>query len=232
MQPYTFPYIGYFQLIEAVDSFVFYDDVNFIKGGWIHRNRLLVNHTDNLFTIPLLKASSFKSINKVEINSIIFDNWKRKFFKTIKLSYSKAPYYNEVLPVIERVFSNEEYATIDCLASKSIKEVCKYLGINKQWYYSSNHFTNSLNMGRTERLLHIANSLGCNTYINTIGGEKLYEKNDFIKNGVTLHFIKLEEVSYTQYSNNFVPNLSIIDVMMFNSIEDIHLLLKKYSLIG
>ncbi len=232
MQPYIFPYIGYFQLIDAVDKFVFYDDVNFIKGGWIHRNKLLSNQAGNLFTLPLQNPSSFKAINKTIINRKIFNLWKIKFFKTIQQSYSKAPYYNEIYPIIERVFKVGESTNIGFLAAKSILEVCDYLDIKKQWFFSSENFSESQNIERTQRLLNISKSLDAEFYINTIGGKELYNNNDFSENGITLKFINTGKIEYVQYSNDFVPNLSIIDVLMFNSKQETLRLLKQYTLIS
>ncbi|QQX76802.1 MULTISPECIES: WbqC family protein [Aequorivita] len=231
MQPYVFPYIGYFQLINAVDVFIFYDDVNFIKGGWIHRNKLLVNNSEYLFTVPLLKPSSFRKLTEIEINPKIYISWRHNFFKTLQQSYSKAPYYNEVLPLIERVLKNHISANIGKIAARSVMEVCEYLEIKNQLFFSSERFAASQNKGRTERLIYIAKLLEADTYINAIGGKKLYRNEDFNKEGIKLEFIKTGEIEYTQYSNEFVPNLSIIDVMMFNSKEQIQIMLNRYELI-
>ncbi|VXC55839.1 WbqC family protein [Chryseobacterium sp. 8AT] len=100
MQPYIFPYIGYFQLIKAVDKFIFYDDVNYIKGGWINRNNILINKNKSLFTIPLDKASPFITINETNINLKIFREWRLKFLKTMEQSYKKAPYYSQTYSII------------------------------------------------------------------------------------------------------------------------------------
>ena len=231
MQPYIFPYIGYFQLIQATDVFVFYDDVNFIKGGWIHRNRLLVNNSDILFTVPLLKPSSFRKLNEIEINTKIYKTWKEKFFRTIKQSYSKAPFYKEVLPLIESVFTSVDSVNIGKLAARSVMEICNYLDIKTQFIFSSERFAESQNMGRTDRLLYIAKLLKSHTYINTIGGKELYKTEDFIKEEIVLKFIKTGEVVYPQYAHKFIPNLSIIDVLMFNSKEEIQKMLNSYELI-
>src|SRR4051812_42347879 len=97
MQPYIFPYIGYFQLIAAVDAFVIYDDVNYIKQGWINRNRILFNGKDLLFTVPLENASSFKKINEVSVHKHLYEGWKVKFGKSLRATYFKAPYFNEII---------------------------------------------------------------------------------------------------------------------------------------
>ena len=82
MQPYIFPYLGYFQLLNSVDHFVFYDDVNFIKGGWVNRNQLLINNQNKFFTVPLKKIISFTPINEVEIHKKLYPNWRSKFYNS------------------------------------------------------------------------------------------------------------------------------------------------------
>ena len=231
MQPYLFPYIGYFKLIHAVDKFVFYDDVNFIKGGWIHRNKLLVNNKENLFTIPLTKPSSFIKIKDTKLNTKIYKIWVLKFYKTLQQSYSRAPFYNEVLQILDKVFKEDVSNNIGDFASKSILEVCNYLDFKKKWYYSSKNFNDTQDIGRTERLIHMSKLLNCDTYINTIGGERLYSIDDFLKENLTLKFLSIKQDVYKQFSNEFIPNLSIIDVLMFNSKDQVKKLLTNYSFV-
>jgi len=103
MQPYFFPYIGYFQLVAAVNKFVIYDDVNFIKRGWINRNNVLINKKSNLFTVPLIKASQNTLINDTKINLKFYNIWKVKFLRSLEQSYKKAPYFTEVYNLIKNV---------------------------------------------------------------------------------------------------------------------------------
>lgn len=100
MQPYLFPYIGYFQLLNAVDMFVVFDDVNFIKKGWINRNNILVNRQKYLFTVPLKDASQNKLIKEVQIAD---DGWQEKFLKTVAQSYKKAEFFDEAFALIEKL---------------------------------------------------------------------------------------------------------------------------------
>ncbi|MFW5701046.1 MAG: WbqC family protein, partial [Cyclobacteriaceae bacterium] len=122
MQPYLFPYIGYFQLIHAVDKFVFYDDVDFIKQGWISRNNILLNNQFFTFTVPLVSISSNQKINRTEIHLHQYQNWRKKFFKTLNQAYKKAPFYKVVMPIIDEVFG-AEHKYINDLARESIIRV-------------------------------------------------------------------------------------------------------------
>lgn len=226
MQPYLFPYIGYFQMINAVDVFVFYDDVNFIKGGWINRNRMLINGSDKLFTVPLKDASSFKLINEIEINTKV--PAYSKIVTSISQSYRKAPFFQEVFPIIESVFKSP-VATICDLTVLSIQAVNDYLGIATLLKRSSLDFADTKGLDRAERLIAICKQTGAQKYINAIGGQELYTKQYFASEGIDLKFIKTQPIEYRQFDNDFVSWLSIIDVLMFNSVEDIKVMLNKYT---
>ena len=231
MQPYVFPYIGYFQLISAVDVFVFYDDVNYIKGGWINRNNILVNKKPHMFTIPLTSPSSFTSISQTKIDLNKFEIFKFKFLKTIQQSYKKAPFYESVFPLLERFFLLNNSALISDIAINSVITVSEYLGMNTDFEISSLRYSESKSLDKVNRLIDISKRKKADIYINPIGGRQLYAKEQFIENNIELQFIKSEEIVYQQFKSDFVPWLSIIDVLMFNSIEDIQLQLNKYTLI-
>lgn len=228
MQPYLFPYIGFFQMINAVDVFVFYDDVNFIKGGWINRNRMLMNGSDKLFTVPLKDASSFKLIKEIEINTEV--PAYSKILTSIWQSYKKAPFFPEVFPIIESVFRSPN-ETISDLAMLSIQAVNEYLGITTVIKRSSLDFGDTKGFDRAERLIAICKQTGAEKYINAIGGQELYTKEYFASKGIDLKFIKSQPIEYRQFDNEFVPWLSIIDLLMFNSVEEVKLMLNKYILI-
>lgn len=227
MQPYIFPYIGYFQLINAVDKFIIYDDVNFINKGWINRNRILVNGKDSLFTIPLKEASQNKLINSIEVN---WDNaWKSKFLKTIEQSYKKAPHYQQVLPLIEGLL-NTEKSIFSEIIFENLTQVCQYLEIKTEIVPSSRIYQNT-DLKAQERIIDICLQEKTDTYINPIGGLELYDKAPFQAIGKELFFIKSKAIRYTQFKNEFVPWLSIIDILMFNSPEQISTLLNDYELV-
>jgi len=215
MQPYFCPYIGYFQLVAAVDKFIFYDDVNYIKGGWINRNKIISGNKEFLFTIPLADASSFRLIRDTQVN------WKSKeiskFISNVALSYKKAPYFAEVFPVFEAIFASKP-ETIAQLAIQSVTGFSRYLGIPTEFKVSSEG-----NYGKTDdrvqNLVNILNAEGSVHYINPIGGQELYAKEDFSKHGIELNFIK------------GTGSLSIIDVCMKTPKSEIQETLKNYTLI-
>lgn len=229
MQPYVFPYIGYFQMVNAVDKFVFYDDVNFIKQGWINRNRILVSNKDFLFTVPLKSVSSFSLIKDTYINTNIYEKWQHKFLVTLEQSYKKAPYFTEIQALVNKIL-NSGKETINELAIDSIQVISEYLNIDTQFYTSSERYNNK-GMEKEERLLDICKSEGATQYINAIGGQELYKKENFDIHGIQLNFIKPLPIEYKQFNNEFVPWLSIIDVLMFNSKEEIQIMLEQYELI-
>lgn len=227
MQPYFFPYLAYWQAINAVDEYIVYDDVAYIKGGWINRNNILLNGQAHLITLPLMASSSYKNINEIQItdNKVVLS----KLLKTIFMAYSKAPYFNEIMPIIEDLISG--FTNIARLNFYSIKKICEYLDINTKIILSSDlNKDNSLHA--QDKVIHINKLLGANVYINAIGGQELYDSEEFKKNGIELKFIKMGKIQYKQFKNEFVPNLSIIDVMMFNSPEKIHDMLDDYELLS
>lgn len=229
MQPYIFPYIGYFQLISAVDKFVFYDDVNFIKQGWINRNKILVSGQGHLFTVPLSKANSFTLIKDTMINNKLYGIWKMKFLQTLAQSYKNAPYFSSIYTLITEVL-NHMHTHISDLAIDSIQTVSRYLNLKTDFIISSRSYNNR-NLERQERLFDICRQENCTHYINAIGGQDLYKKEDFLKEGIQLDFIKSLPLDYKQFKNPFIPHLSIVDILMFNSPEEINYLLTKYELI-
>lgn len=231
MQPYFFPYIGYFQLIAAVDIFVVYDDVNYIKGGWINRNKILINNKDTLFTVPLNNPSSFAKINSIQVNEKLFPLWKKKFLKSLMQSYKNAPNFEKVYQLVEKVLEiNNEVVTISALAVKAIKEVVIYLKIKTEIIETSSIYKNN-HLKAKERVFDICKQISCTHYINPIGGTALYDKVAFKSQNINLSFLKSNEVLYKQFDKDFIPWLSIIDVLMFNNEEELGFILNKYELV-
>lgn len=229
MQPYIFPYPGYFQLIAAVDKFVLYDDVSFIKGGWINRNAILINNERQLFSVPLKKASSFSLINETGVNQDLYRNWKMKFLKTVEHAYAKAPYFYDIYPLVAAVFA-DDCGLISHLATESIASVCQYLDVTTEIKQTSTDYDNKHLKGQ-ERVLDICKREGTATYINAIGGLDLYSQKVFLNDGIRLKFLKAEPKPYKQFGETFIPNLSVIDALMFNSREQMHEMLKQYILL-
>lgn len=223
MQPYFMPYIGYWQLINAVDKYVVYDDVNYIKKGWINRNNVLVNHQAKLFTISLKGASQNKLINEINI----VDDFSN-FLKLIEYNYSKAPYFSQTYNLLKEIISFES-KNLALFLYNSIMKVCSYLDIQTEIIVSSDIPKNNSLKGQ-DKILEICKLLKADTYINAIGGKELYDKNIFSQQGVSLFFLQSEIQSYTQGKNDFVPYLSLIDVLMWNDINTIKTMLDKYNL--
>ncbi|PWM79652.1 MAG: hypothetical protein DBY32_01960 [Phascolarctobacterium sp.] len=228
MQPYFFPYIGYWQLMNAVDKYVIYDDVNFIKGGWINRNRILINGKSQYFNVPMNGASSFKLINEIQINNSEINITKN--MKSIYMAYHKAPYFDKVYTLVDEIY---KYKTknLSLFLINSIRHIAKYLGINTEIIISSMLSKNNELKGQ-DKVIDICKNLKATDYYNAIGGMELYSFDTFQKNGINLSFLKTNEIRYKQFNNEFVPNLSIIDVMMFNSKEEIKIMLNDYNIVN
>jgi hypothetical protein len=226
MQPYIFPYIGYFQLIYASDVFVFYDDVNFINRGWINRNRILLNGTDHMITVPCKDASQNKLIKDIEV--LNDPKAVNKLLTTIKTAYSKAPFFVSVFPIIEEVLATAMHplpadvpTNIAGMAAHSVLKICDYLGINRTFRYSSLEYNNR-ELKKADRLIDICHVEGIKHYINASGGKAIYTKEYYAEKGIELDFLNSQKYEYNQQNNTFVPWLSIIDVLMYNSIDDIN----------
>ena len=228
MQPYVFPYIGYFQLIEASDEIVFYDDVNFIKKGWVNRNRILLNKKDFLFTIPIEKASQNKKINQTKIT--LDSKSRRKLIMQMKSAYLKAPFFRKVMILIEETFGME-YDNVGDMGIQSISFVYEYLGKSFKWTKSSISSSTSIDLVKADRLISITKQFKYDRYINPVGGQEIYQKGYFKKQGIKLQFLKSGKIEYVQSGNEFIPSLSIIDVLMYNDKPTVLQFLKNYKLI-
>lgn len=227
MQPYFMPYLGYWQLINVVDQFIVYDDVNFIKGGWINRNRMLIQGKPQLFRVQMRGMSSFKFINEVELDSSAI--WRDKLLKTIAMAYNKAPFFTETYAVMERIVNCTEH-NLARYITNSIIEVCNYLGITTKLVLSSD-LEQQRTLHAQARIIDICKRLGAGEYYNAIGGQELYSKQDFVQQGIELHFVQSHLREYKQFGHDFVPGLSILDIMMFNDVSEIQKMVKDYILI-
>ncbi|MCD4744728.1 MAG: WbqC family protein [Bacteroidales bacterium] len=228
MQPYFLPYIGYFQLIKAVDTFIFYDDVNFINRGWINRNNFLINGQKRLLTLPCEGASQNILINQIEL--ILDEKTISKILKSIRFSYNKAPYFLDVFALFEKVLRYEN-KNLARFTANSVMKFCKYLSLPINFKFSSKGHPETKGMGKADRLIEITKREGLDEYVNPIGGQEIYTKDYFKQNGIELLFLATNQIEYNQFKNNFIPWLSIIDVLMFNSVEETNALLSKYKLV-
>ena len=227
MQPYFMPYIGYWQRIKAVDIHVLYDDVQYIKGGWINRNRIILQNQVHNINVPLIGASPNKRINEVLVdNRGLLQN---KLLKTLEQAYRKAEFFNEAMSVLEPIITSEECNLAKYLANE-IREICRYLGIKTKLLCSSELNKDNSLKGQA-KVIEICRLLQGKEYINASSGEHLYSREDFKNSGLCLKFIKDQStVHYPQSVKSFIPSMSIIDVMMNCSTEKITELLDDYIL--
>ncbi|MGY2132726.1 WbqC family protein [Hymenobacter sp. HD11105] len=227
MQPYIFPYLGYFQLIAAVDKFILLDNVHYINKGWINRNRILLNNKITPFVISLKKASQNKLIRDLEIS--YETSWQIKLLKTLEAAYAKAPYFNVVFPMVRQVLTANE-THIARLVYTSLLQVLEYLSIHTEIKANSRGYANE-HLRAQDKILDICHQEQADEYVNLVGGAALYEKALFNQHGVRLIFLEPVLSAYQQYSADHVPGLSILDVLMHNSPEQINQMLQQYRLL-
>lgn len=213
MQPYLFPYIGYYQMANHSDQFVIFDDVNYIKKGFINRNHILFNRRKHRFSAPVKKISQFRKINEHE-----FDDGIALLLPMFERAYRKARNFDVVYPLIVDVFCGPR--NVATFTARSITKVFDYLGLPFECVYSSDLDIPS-SLSGVERIIFICKLLGASTYLNAIGGRGLYSSEHFVGTGIELQFIQSISREYHQASDlEFVSFLSIIDILMHNSIED------------
>lgn len=228
LQPYFFPYLGYWQLIHDVDRFVIYDDVNYIKRGWVNRNRILVNGQPVYITAPLIKASQNKLI--CDINLCPSLNWRNKMIKSIELAYRKSTWFNDVFLLIEKLIRYDVENLSDYL-SYHLNALSKFLEIKTEFIFSSRCYRKEHLSGQ-KRIIDICKRLGATIYINPIGGITLYDPAAFLEAGIDLRFLSTQNIHYKQRGDGFVPWLSIIDVLMGIGPEGVKDHLNSYELVS
>ena len=229
MQPYFFPYIGYFQLINAVDRFILLDTVQFIRHGWIERNRVLKQNENWLYIkTPLKKHSRNTLIQDIEIKD---ENWQNKLLAQLQSYKKKAPFYYKVIELLNLIFEIK-CNTITQLNYRSLKSICSYLGINTPIsIFSEMDLQIDTITDAGDWALNISKTMNAHTYINPVAGQDIFDKMKFVSNNIKINFLQSNDINYNQKRNQFEANLSIIDVMMFNSPEEIKEMLNKYTLI-
>ena len=233
MQPYLFPHIGYFQLMHACDEFLVYDDVAFIPRGYINRNNVLLGGKAHRFTLSVPKASPNRLISE-----LVFGPTPDSLLTTLHHAYAKAPYYAEVMPLLQAVFQHED-RRIGALCKYSFERVCDYLGLECRFLLTSK-LEHDRSLKAQDRLIEMSLMRGAEGYINSIGGRKLYQAAPFAANGITLSFLASQPSDYCQTpldsrrsgrQAEFVAGLSIIDVLMWCSPGEVRDRLAEYQLL-
>lgn len=252
MQPYFMPYLGYFQAIAAVDKYILYDNLAYIVNGWVNKNRIRQrNNPPSWLIVPIKQKSSFTKISETQIDNS--QKWSKKMLCTLHQWYSRAPYYDEVMPLLDAILS-KEYATISDLNCQSIIEICKFLEMKTEVVADRNRYfdieqglklvengdysafpymTKTQPIKKVARPIAICKLEGADHFVNAIGGTELYSKEEFAAYGIQIDFIKMHEIRYSQRckDDSFEPYLSIIDVLMHNGKEKTKQLLNEYTLV-
>jgi hypothetical protein len=228
MQPYFLPYIGYFQLMNAAEQFVVYDNIKFTKKGWFHHNRILINGKDAIFSVPVKKDSDYLDVVQRELADNI-DVESKIIIRKIEAAYRKAPYCKDVMPLVTECFRRRGVNLFDFIYA-SLELLRQYLEINTKMIISS-----TIDIDHTlksqDKVLAICEYLHADMYINPIGGRELYRAEAFREKGIELRFLATKPIEYKQFDNEFVPSLSIVDVLMFNSKDRIQEYLRRYDLL-
>lgn len=228
MQPYLFPYLGYFQLMNAVDLFVGFDDVQFIRRGWINRNAISLGGRAHRFTLPVLNNGQTQRIDESRVPD--HRAWKKKFLRTLGHAYKNAPYKDPVLEIVDQTFSGQAGFLMDAL-KRSLELVRLYLAIRTPMVFSSQHYKNRHKRG-SDRVVDICRLEDASDYFNLPGGRCFYDKGIFQKSGIKLSFLEYRPMPYRQEAGQFIPSLSILDVVAFNAPHKIREMLSEdYQLI-
>lgn len=231
MQPYFLPYIGYWQLINMVDVFVVYDNIQFSKKGWVQRNRILQNGSDSMVSLTLKKDSDYLNINQRNLSENFFLTDRDKLLNRIKNNYQKAPMFNKVFPLVEEILFYEEN-NLFYFVLNSIQTIKEYLDINTPLINSSKLNVQTEKYKGQEKVIQICKNIKAKQYVNPIGGRVLYDAKSFNNHKIELKFLQTcPKIEYPQFSNKFVSNLSIVDVLMFNEKDRVKNLLNNYSLV-
>lgn len=229
MQPYFLPYLGYWQLMNSVDNFIILDDTKYSKQTWINRNRFInKNNHINYFTITLNKSTYLDDINKKRISKLWGFN-RKKYLKSLEETYKNSINFNEGFSLIKKIF-NYEYNLLSDFLYESINDVKNYLDIDTNLIKSSRLKNDKLE-NKQDYLIKICKQFNAKNYINSENGQKLYSKEYFYNNGINLYFLKKKKITYNQKNNNFIDNLSVVDLIMHNKKNDLIKFLDEYIII-
>lgn len=227
MQPYFYPFLGYWQLINMVDEYIIYDDVHYIKGGWINRNNIKIGTSAGMLGFSVSKASQNKIINELEI--FMTPENRERLMKKMYYAYARAPYSGEVLKLFEDAIYYDKTNLAEFL-NYSIRKTAEYMGIETPILSATELQLDHTHRGQ-QRIIDICHERGAGEYINSIGGKALYSNKDFEEAGLKIGFLKMDsDIVYPQGKGDFIPSLSILDVLMYNSRDEVRQMLNRYTI--
>jgi hypothetical protein len=229
MQPYFFPYLGYFSLIVSCELFIVFDPVQYIRKGWINRNRILKKGGGvKYINLPIVKTPRDTLISEIRMNNQI--NWKASIIQNLDYYRLNAPYYHDVAQLLEECF-DQDTENLTQFLTVCLQKTCAYLGISfHSKIYSKEKIQHPKPMNAGDWAFYISKFYNASTYHNPIGGRDIFNPEKFEKSGIQLLFIENRLNQYDQAITQFIPGLSIIDVMMFNSKEECRKLIHQYKL--
>lgn len=231
MQPYFFPYLGYFQLIKNSDTFILLDDVQYIRHGWVNRNRILKPEQDwQYILVPLQEHEQTTLIKEIKVQDN--DIWKDKILRQIQHYKRKSPFYLNTKILLEECFNHTD-TSITRLNGFYLEKVCNYIRLPLNLKISSLENYNYSNVHTAgDWALKICQQIEGTEYLNPINGKEIFNPQDFSNANIELCFLNCTDISYSQRRNGIIElGLSIIDVLMFNSPEQIHNLLEKCEIV-
>jgi len=227
MQPYFLPYIGYWQLIRAVDTFVVLDDVNYINRGWINRNRISVRGEPCWMTLPLVGASQNKLISEIDL--LPDDGWKSRLIKKVELSYQGEASFLPTKRLFEELMECAA-GNLSSFLAGSIQRICGLLGLATEIIPTSSIFPKG-NLKGQHRILDICTTLGADEYLNPPGGRDLYDSGLFADSGITLMFLDAPKIELGLKSGSRSgETLSLLDTLMMNPLGDIRTVLPHFHI--
>jgi hypothetical protein len=213
LQPTFMPWLGYFEMIDTTDVFVIFDHVQFAKKSWQHRNRIKTANGENLLSIPTFKASRETAIKEIKIfqsnNSPLADNWK-----TICHNYQKAPYFSMYNEELERIYLGRYEFLIEFTVSL-IRKLCNLIGIQTKFIYSSSLILNEEDLGKTQKVINLCQKAGLTYLYDAKGAKEILDIAMFAENNITIEFQNYEHPVYNQLFGEFIPYMSVID-LIFN----------------
>lgn len=231
MQPYFFPYIGYFSLIKYVDKFIFFDTPQYISHGWVNRNRILDQKGNpDYITVPIKKVSRETPIKEIEIS--MDKNWRETIVGKLSVYKRKAPNYDAVINFVKDILYGSEYSNLSELNCMSIERTCEMIGLTNDFSVFSKM---DLQIGQVnapdEWALYITRALQGDIYVNPPGGQSFFDKEKYESNNIKLQFLESRLRPYIQRIGRFEPGLSILDAMMFCKNDEIKDMLEDYRII-
>ena len=229
MQPYFFPYLGYFSLIKQTDLFVLLDEVQYIRHGWINRNRILKPGEGwQYIVVPLKKHSLDTLVKNIEINETI--EWENKILSQLQHYKKRAPNFDSVINLLKHCFSESKKCEITELNKICLEKTCEYLEIQSDIrVFSEGDIVLPEINAPDEWALYISKAFGADEYINPPSGKSIFDKQKYQENSIKLSFLEVEIGQYNQKRIGFEPALSMIDVMMFNSVSEINMMLDNFN---